>query len=160
MRIVIVDDEAEIRASLLSLCVEEGYTVVLAPDGLAALDLLRRLDGPSVVILDLMMPRLDGEQVLHAIWDDRELRQRTAFILMTASPRSITREFAALLARLEAVPLAKPPDSTEMLDHIAAAAQRLERGEASLHERRRSGTSGLRARRLVGSTSARAARWR
>ena len=61
-QILIVDDDASIRATLAEVLDEEGYDVLQAADGREALDLLeerpRRL--PSAVILDLNMPVMDG----------------------------------------------------------------------------------------------------
>ena len=57
--ILIVDDEANIRRMLAALLREEGFTVAEAPNGNAALLQLDDVD-PDVVLLDLLMPRLDG----------------------------------------------------------------------------------------------------
>ena len=61
--ILIVDDEPEIRDTLKDVFEDEGYHVVLAEDGSQALQALRRLQ-PCIVILDLIMPVLDGIAVL------------------------------------------------------------------------------------------------
>ncbi|MCR5213796.1 MAG: response regulator transcription factor [Eubacterium sp.] len=65
-KILIADDEDEIR-SLLRLYLEnDGYTVVEAKDGLEALSLLRT-DSPDLCVLDIMMPKMDGYQVLRKL---------------------------------------------------------------------------------------------
>ena len=65
---MVVDDDPEIRSSLGELLEDEGYEVVAACDGLEALRMLRNGDKPSVILLDLMMPNMDG-------WETaRELR--------------------------------------------------------------------------------------
>jgi DNA-binding NtrC family response regulator len=79
-RILVVDDEVDIRESLETLLDLEGYVVELAVDGT---DCLRKLEksGYDLVLLDLMMPDRSGMDVL------RELRQRdieTPVIMMTA----------------------------------------------------------------------------
>ena len=61
--ILVVDDEANIRTILTYLLEQEGFTVDHAADGQSALDLMRD-SCPDLVILDVMMPGLDGLQVL------------------------------------------------------------------------------------------------
>jgi CheY-like chemotaxis protein len=63
-RIMVVDDDRDIRESLRRLLEEEGFDVQTCPDGLRALEALRAAGGdrPDLVILDLMMPVMDGWQ--------------------------------------------------------------------------------------------------
>ena len=58
--ILIVDDDTEIRESLAFLLEAEGHDVVTASDGREALGLLRTGLVPSLILLDLMMPDMDG----------------------------------------------------------------------------------------------------
>lgn len=68
--ILIVDDNAEVRDALGALLESDGYRVLVAGDGRDALDILRSLEvPPSLLILDLMMPLLDG-------WDFRAAQAR------------------------------------------------------------------------------------
>jgi len=64
--ILIVDDDREIRLNLQELFEGEGYPVLLAGDGQAALDLLQisSISKPSLILLDLMMPVMDGPTFL------------------------------------------------------------------------------------------------
>jgi two-component system response regulator MprA len=59
MRILVVDDEPAVRESLERTLRFEGYEVVVAADGVAALDAVTRVR-PDAVVLDVLMPRLDG----------------------------------------------------------------------------------------------------
>ena len=61
--ILIVDDDASIRAMLAFVFDDAGYTVVDAADGQEALDALRA-SPPALMVLDLMMPGIDGVEVL------------------------------------------------------------------------------------------------
>ncbi len=71
-KILIADDEDEIR-SLLRLYLEnEGYQVVEACDGMEAMNLLRT-ENPGLVILDIMMPKMDGYQVLRKLREDSNI---------------------------------------------------------------------------------------
>jgi CheY-like chemotaxis protein len=69
MRILVIDDDADIRAILGMVLTAEGHEVETAADGLAGLARLRGGPRPALILLDLMMPQLDGEGFL------RELRR-------------------------------------------------------------------------------------
>lgn len=62
-RILVVDDDDAIRTLLFTVLRRRGLSVDTAPDGAAALDLLGRCNY-SVILLDLMMPRVNGWEVL------------------------------------------------------------------------------------------------
>ena len=79
-RILIVDDEEEIRRLLSRLVVQEGFEALTVPDGETALDLIRR-ESPDVLLLDIRMPGLDGMEVLRRA---RELDQDLPVIMITA----------------------------------------------------------------------------
>jgi len=66
MRVLVVEDERKVASFIRQGLEEEGYAVEVAHDGASALDLL--VDGPScdLVVLDLMLPRLDGFSLLKA----------------------------------------------------------------------------------------------
>ncbi|MDR5709269.1 MAG: response regulator transcription factor [Armatimonadota bacterium] len=79
LRILVVEDEPEIARLLRSYLEREGYAVVLARDGEAALRAFEDAS-PDLVVLDLMLPRLDGWQVMRSI---REV-SRVPVIMLTA----------------------------------------------------------------------------
>ncbi len=62
-RILIVDDEPNIVISLEYLMKREGYEVTIAPDGEAALEAAGATPPPDLVILDVMLPRMNGFEV-------------------------------------------------------------------------------------------------
>ncbi|WP_434046004.1 MULTISPECIES: response regulator [Sorangium] len=62
-RILVVEDDLDIRSILSQLLVFEGYDVEEAADGAEALALLRRDQPPALILLDLMMPVMDGWQL-------------------------------------------------------------------------------------------------
>ncbi len=71
-KVLIADDEDEIR-SLLRLYLEnDGYSVVEAKDGLEAVSLLRS-EKPDLCVLDIMMPKMDGYQVLRKLREDSNI---------------------------------------------------------------------------------------
>lgn len=125
--VLIVDDDAAIRDTVRFALEDSGYTVSEAGDGLAALKRLRSEPEPTVVLLDLMMPGLDGAGVLGAVAGDHRLATRNAYILVTANTKTLTLAFANLLQSLTVPILSKPFDVDVLLESVAAAARRLAR---------------------------------
>ncbi|OGX18350.1 MAG: hypothetical protein A3K83_06315 [Omnitrophica WOR_2 bacterium RBG_13_44_8b] len=68
-KLLLVDDEKEIVEALQPRLIREGYDVVVAYDGEEALAKVK-LDNPDIILLDLMLPKLNGFQVL------KEIRQK------------------------------------------------------------------------------------
>jgi two-component system alkaline phosphatase synthesis response regulator PhoP len=81
-RILVVDDDRSIIKVLRGYLEQAGYSVLTAADGEAALHTLRR-ERPDLVILDLMMPALDGWEVTRIVRADRTLAA-TPIIMLTA----------------------------------------------------------------------------
>jgi DNA-binding response OmpR family regulator len=78
--VLVVDDEADIREAVAELLVEEGYEVVGAGDGADALR-KARLFHPSVVLLDLMMPGMNGWEFCAQCKADPDLEQIPVIVL-------------------------------------------------------------------------------
>ena len=125
MRVLIVDDDQEIRETLHFAFDDAGYSVALAADGIAALDLLRASTEPTVVLLDLMMPRLGGEGVLQAVAQDPNLSANHAYILMTATHRTFPLAFMNMLTHLKIAIMAKPLDIDQLFAQVERSARRL-----------------------------------
>jgi len=66
MRIIVVEDEAKVASFIRQGLEEEGYAVEVAHDGACAIDLIAGGPPSDLVVLDLMLPRLDGLSVLKA----------------------------------------------------------------------------------------------
>ena len=81
--VLICDDEPSLR-ELVRISLDGPYSFAEADDGEKSLEIARRLR-PDVVILDMMMPRLSGLEVLSEIRSDAELAE-TAVIVLTAQP--------------------------------------------------------------------------
>jgi two-component system response regulator MprA len=80
MRILVVDDEPAVRDSLERALRLEGYEITVAADGEEAMASLSQ-DGTDAVVLDVMMPRMDGLQVCRAM---RANGDRTPVLMLTA----------------------------------------------------------------------------
>jgi CheY-like chemotaxis protein len=87
--VLICDDEPSIR-ELIRISLDGPYDFVEADDGVESLELARRVR-PDVVILDMMMPRMTGLEVLCAIRQEEELKG-IPVVVLTAQPN--TREQA------------------------------------------------------------------
>lgn len=70
IRILVVEDEEILRMALVDALVAEGFEVLEAADGELGLEMALRED-PDLILLDLMLPRLDGLSVLRRIREDR-----------------------------------------------------------------------------------------
>ena len=84
-RVLIADDEPNIVVSLQFMMKREGYEVLIARDGLQALDMIRS-ERPRLVLLDGMMPGLSGFEVCEAVRADETLRE-TLIVMLTAKGR-------------------------------------------------------------------------
>ncbi len=78
-RVAVVDDDRMVREMLELGLSREGYNVQSACDGVAAIDLVRRFD-PEVIVLDIMMPKIDGISLLPKL---REITQ-APIVMLTA----------------------------------------------------------------------------
>ncbi len=116
--ILVVDDDDEIREIVgLALEVMGGWTVLSADRGAAGLKLARE-HRPDVVLLDVMMPEMDGPTMFGRMQGDPLLRN-IPVVLLTAKVRSADRQRFADLG-VDAV-LAKPFDPVSLSGDIAAA---------------------------------------
>ena len=83
--VLVVDDEPAIRQMLEDILGAEGHRVVTVPDGGEALARLRGGLTPCLILLDLMMPRLNGWQLAHQLQAD-PLLKLIPFVLIAANP--------------------------------------------------------------------------
>jgi len=110
--ILLVDDDRGLREILEVALTSEGYEVIAARDGLAALDAIEQII-PAVVLLDWMMPRMDGPSFAAEL-DRRGLRARIPILLLTAANGAAMR---AAQIQADAF-LSKPFELPELLDTI------------------------------------------
>lgn len=124
--ILVVDDDFSIRETLKMVLEEDGYTVAEAAEGGAALAFLRQHNDPMVVLLDHVMPGMDGAQTLHAVAQDERLAHTHAYILLTASSRSVIPGLLSSLGDLTVTVIAKPFDLDELLSIVARVCRDLQ----------------------------------
>ncbi|HEY0477370.1 MAG TPA: response regulator transcription factor [Kofleriaceae bacterium] len=121
MRILVVEDEASLRDGIVDLLAGDGHQLVAVGDGVAGVEAGLR-DAFDLVVLDLMLPRLDGMEVCRRL---RAARPGTPILMLTARGSEddkvrglmegaddyVTKPFSAreLLARVRAVGRRAPP---------------------------------------------------
>ena len=110
--VLIVDDDPVIRRMLQLSFESEGFKVKTANDGVEGLDAIRK-DRPDIVVLDIMMPRLDGMKVMRELNGDDELRN-TPVILLSAKATSIDIELGLKAGAADYV--TKPCDPIDLID--------------------------------------------
>jgi CheY-like chemotaxis protein len=109
-RILVVDDDDDIREVMQDLLVSEGFRVDAAKDGLDALDKLAHDGRPPLILLDMMMPRMDGEAFLKALRGRPDLADAPVVVI---SGNAAVREKANSLHA--AACLVKPFELDELL---------------------------------------------
>ena len=116
-KILVVDDDLNICELLRLYLTKEGYNVVIANDGVAAVTMFQD-EAPSLVLLDIMLPKLDGWQVC------REIRKfsETPIIMLTAKGEVFDRVLGLELGADDYV--VKPFDTKEIVARIKAVLRR------------------------------------
>lgn len=127
MRVLVVDDDPGIRESLRLLLEDEGYDVSVAGDGEVGLRNLLESSEPLVILLDLLLPNLSGEDMLAAALEyfGGKTPPRIAFIIITANPWLLTPRLNELAQRHTIQIEKKPFDADHLLAEVARAAARV-----------------------------------
>jgi CheY-like chemotaxis protein len=81
--ILVIDDDYDVRNGIAEVLADEGYTLATAAHGEEALRLLRDGLRPSLILLDLMMPVMDGETFCR-LWHDDELLRTIPVVVLSA----------------------------------------------------------------------------
>lgn len=116
--ILVVDDEASIRQLVQAYLEKEGYRVHTAADGKTGLSLAQQLD-PEVVVLDIMLPELDGLEVLTRLRRDSDV-----YVIMLTAKTEETDKVVGLSMGADDY-LTKPFSPRELVARVKAALRRL-----------------------------------
>src|SRR5262252_676721 len=116
-RVLVVDDEPMVRETLGQMLSEEGYVVDLAVDGESALERVHTAR-PDAILLDLMMPGMNGRQFLQTLRND-DAYKNVPVLIMTAVHGL---ELSATLGVSEVVE--KPFNPEDLLNKVALAVYR------------------------------------
>jgi len=123
--ILIVDDDEEIRDSLRLVLEEAGYTVEACTNGEDCLEQLRSSAHSLIVLVDYVMPRMSGMDMLHAVAADACLSTRHTYVVVTASPQLLTPPEDHIPPTLQVPVIGKPFELDVLLAAVAEAATRL-----------------------------------
>ena len=115
--IMLVEDETSIRETMAEFLAEEGFEILQAADGLEALEVFRE-NQPDLIILDLMLPKLDGLEVCKAI----RQKSNVPIIMVTARDEEIDKLLGLELGADDYI--TKPFSLREMKARIKAVFRR------------------------------------
>jgi DNA-binding response OmpR family regulator len=125
VRVLVIDDEAPIRLLCRVNLEAEGIEVLEAADGKSGLD-LARAEHPDVVLLDVMMPGLDGWRVAEELLEDDETRG-IPIIFLTARAEFRDRARGLDIGGVDYV--TKPFNPLELAPLVRELLDRIDRGE-------------------------------
>ncbi len=110
--ILIVDDDPGLQETLAAIVESEGYEAVVARDGVEALEKLREVE-PALMLVDLAMPRLDGQGLI----EELERQGRRADIPIVVLTADVRAKQKALTVRADGY-VEKPFRISALLDEI------------------------------------------
>lgn len=119
MKILVVDDEETMVRSLSTLLTQEGYEVVAASDGLQALE-AARAERPDLVLLDVMLPGMDGVEVCRQI----RTSSTVPIIMLTAKTAEVDKVVGLEVGADDYV--TKPFGSRELVARVKANLRRVQ----------------------------------
>src|SRR6185295_17136866 len=115
-KILLIEDNPEVRENTTEILELAGYTVATAPNGKVGVELVQK-EKPDLIICDIMMPELDGYGVLH-ILNKKDETASIPFIFLTAKTEKIDIRKGMNLGADDY--LTKPFDDTDLLNAIEA----------------------------------------
>ncbi len=121
-RILIVDDNPDIREVLGTYAAKEGFEPITAKDGFEALELFRKTS-PVVILLDVMMPGMDGYRVCERIRSESDV----PIILITAKGEDYERVMGLDIGADDYI--VKPFNANEVMARVRAVLRRMARVE-------------------------------
>lgn len=121
-RVLIVDDNPDIREVLGTYAAKEGFEPITAKDGFEALDLFRKIS-PAVILLDVMMPGMDGYRVCERIRSESDV----PIILITAKGEDYERVMGLDIGADDYI--VKPFNANEVMARVRAVLRRMARVE-------------------------------
>ena len=124
-KVLVIDDEAPIRLLCRVNLEAEKMEVLEAEDGTQGLELAKS-EQPDVILLDVMMPGLDGWEVLHRLLEDEQTKE-IPIVFLTARAELRDRARGLELGGVDYV--TKPFNPTELAPLVQSLIERVKRGE-------------------------------
>jgi CheY-like chemotaxis protein len=115
IKVVCVEDEPEMIDLIRLILGRKGYEVVGAHGGLAAFDVIKE-SVPDLILLDLMMPDMDGWEVYQQVKADPELN-KIPVVVVTAKAQSIDKVLGLHIAKVEDY-ISKPFSPQELINSV------------------------------------------
>jgi two-component system chemotaxis response regulator CheY len=112
--ILLIEDDPDIRDSIVDVLESAGRTVVQAVDGLDALSKLEHLDRPCLILLDLLMPRMDGLEFLHRLRQHPHAPEFPVLVISAHGHAAAAEHYPGVLGTLR-----KPFDLVQLLSWVA-----------------------------------------
>ena len=122
-RVLVVDDELDMRTFVATLLETSGFKPLVAEDGIQGLEMARR-DKPSLIILDIMMPKESGITMYRSLKTDPALKDIPVIMLSALAKKTFLHSQGVLDAyKGEKIPepaayIEKPPEPDELLEAI------------------------------------------
>ncbi len=131
IRILVVDDEKDLTSNIADSLERAGFQALTAEDGEDALRKVASFE-PDIIILDILMPKLDGREVL------RRLRRQEnwAYIVMLSSVTAVEEHIQAFYEGADGY-IDKPFNSAELIAYLSAVLKRIHPTESGLRPARK-----------------------
>ncbi|MGO9830831.1 MAG: response regulator [Myxococcaceae bacterium] len=121
-QLLVVDDQAFFSSFLREKFEEAGYSVATARDAFAAMDVVSRLGAPLVVLLDLMLPRVSGQQLLRELAKGPQASNiRVVLVSAHHTVETVAANHPMVVGRVQ-----KPVDLGELTRMVESASHDLE----------------------------------
>ncbi len=124
-QIIIIDDEENIRSAVKLILEDEGFHVIEAEDGVAGLAAIMKSETPSIVLLDILMPRMTGNTVIRELANNPKILQKHAYIVITATLRRIEPDVVKLMKQFNIHAMQKPLEVIKLLSMIQICLEQL-----------------------------------
>jgi DNA-binding NarL/FixJ family response regulator len=127
--ILLIEDQPDMRENIATILEMEDFAVLTAPDGRDGIERARE-EKPDLILCDVMMPKMDGHDVLHALREDRTIAG-TPFIFLTAKGEKRDQRAGMNLGADDY--LTKPVSADDLLAAVRARLDREHKRSAGLH---------------------------
>lgn len=117
-KVLVVDDQIHIRKIIADKISRAGYTVITAEDGQEAVD-MAKVEKPDLIIMDIMMPRMDGKEAIKILKQDTDMANIPIFVLTAMEFGDNGMELASIGINDNDI-ITKPFSPKELLDKINA----------------------------------------
>ncbi len=122
-KVLVVDDELDIRVFMTTLLETSGYKPIAAEDGQQGLEAARK-HKPALIIMDIMMPKESGIHMYRELKNDPELKEKPVIIVSALSKKTffhsqkVLDEYEGGQVPEPTAYIEKPPEADELLDVI------------------------------------------